>query len=101
MLRSGMNYTIRLTGIEVDTACEPCYSVLASCVGSLKPHQSARWLLICNDKAQRIFAVQTGSQHGLQVMLNDLLSYRGRYSASIPTVKYLVNTARKNNQKPL
>lgn len=78
-----MNYTISSSGIYVDTACEPWYSVLASCVGSQQRHQSVHWLLICNDKAQRIFAVQTGSQHGLQVMLNDLLSYRGRYAQTL------------------
>lgn len=74
-----MNYTISSNGIEVDIACGPWYNVLASCVGSLQCHQSVHWLLICNDKAQRIFAVQTG----LLVMLNDLPSYRGRYS--LPT----------------
>lgn len=88
ILRSGMNYTISLTVIEVDTACEPWY--LASGVGSLQRHQSVHWLLICNDKAQRIFAVQTR----LLVMLNDLPSYRGRYSLPTPVAKYIVTAAK-------
>lgn len=89
-LWSGMNYTLSSTGIEVDPACEPWRSVLASRAGSLQRHQSVHWLLICNDKAQRIFAVQAG----LLVMLNDLPSYRGRYSLPAPVGKHTVNPAK-------